>query len=236
MLFLVLMAILILAIYVYSRPVKPMLSVDRAYNAGETGSTVLVNVRLSNVESCSTWGLNLTWDPYYLQLTRGTPPFPNGPPFEVREGPLFTERNSTTFLYFSSIDLIRGEMVVIDIFTTKGVYVTGSGVIFTLNFTIVRPGTSAIELNPPTPDLTESAIGDKNNENVKHDELNGSVTNEGPPPVWASTDFDTMLIYGEVGLLSLASLIIYVYANPKQPKSARKKADYQPEIYREDQT
>jgi hypothetical protein len=230
------MAILILAIYVYLRPVKPMLSIDQVYNAGETGSTVLVNVSLSNVESCSTWGINLTWDPYYLQLTRGNPPFPNGPPLEVREGPLFTAKNSTTFLYFSSIDLVRGEMVVIDIFTAPGVYVTGSGAIFTLNFTIVRPGTSAIEFNPPTPNLNQSAIGDKNNQNVEHDELNGSVTNEGPPPVWASTDFDTKLIYGEVGLLSLASLIIYVYANPRQPRSARKEIDYQPEIDREDQT
>lgn len=236
MLFLILVAMLVLVTYIYVRPVKPVLSIDRVYNAGETGSTVLVNVTLSNVESCTTWGLNLTWDPYYLQLTRGLPPFPNGPPFEVREGPFFTTQNSTSFLYFSSIDLERGEMVVIDIFTVPGVYATGSGVIFTLNFTVVRAGTSAIEFNPPTQNLTQSAIGDKNNKDVEHDEVSGLVTNEGPPPVWASTDFDTMLIYGEVGLLGLASLIIYVYANPRQPKLARKRIDYQPEIDPEDQT
>ncbi len=228
-------AIVVLVIYFYARPVKPTLTVDRVYNAGETGSTVLVNVTLSNVESCTTWGLNLTWDPYYLQLTRGTAPFAGGPPLEVREGPFFTAQNSTTFLYFSAIDLVKGEIVVIDLFTASGVYVTGSGVIFMLNFTMVHAGTSAIELNPPTPNLTQSAIGDQNNMNVEHDEVNGLVTNEGSPPVWASTDFQAMLIYGEVGVLGLASLIVYAYASPRQPKSARKRAEFEPIIDAEDQ-
>jgi hypothetical protein len=235
LLFLVLITIAIIALYVYVRPVKPLLSVGNVYDATEVGSTVLVNVTLSKVASCSTWGLNITWDPYYLKLTRGTPAFAGGPPLEVREGEFFTARNSTTFLYFGSINLAKGEVVVIDIFTTPGVYVTGSGVIFTLNFTILRAGTSAVELNPPTENLTQSAIGDKDNRDVEHDEINGTVTRDGPPPMWASTDFQTMLIYGELGGLGLASLLIYVYVNPRQPKSAKRRADFQPTIEPEDQ-
>ena len=235
MLFLVLITIAIVAMYVYVRPVKPLLSVSNVYNATEVGSTVLVNVTLSNVPSCMTFGLNITWDPYYLQLTRGTPPFPGGPPFEVREGEFFAAKNSTTFLFFSSLDPVKGEIRVIDIFTSSGEYVTGSGVIFTLNFTILRAGTSAVELNPPTKNYTQSAIGDKDNRNVDHDEVNGTVTIEGPPPAWASTDFQTKLIYGELGALGLASLLVYVYVNPRQPKALKRRADFQPTIDPQDQ-
>jgi hypothetical protein len=235
LLFLVLVIITIVAVYVYLRPVKPLLSMDRVYDAGEPGSTVLVNVTISNVPSLYTWGLNLTWDPYYVQLTQGTPPFPGGPPYEIREGEFFKSATSSTFIYFAELDLATGDMVIIDNFVTPGAYVAGSGVILTLNFTIVRVGTSAIEFNPPTPTLNQSAIGDKDNLDVDHDEMNGLVTNEGPPPVWASTNFQTMLIYGELGALGLASLIVYVYANPRPPKSARRRADFQPTIDVQDQ-
>lgn len=235
LLFLVLITIAIIAIYIYVQPVKPLLSVSNVYNTSEVGSTIQVNVTLSNIPSCSTWGINLTWDPYFLQLTRGTPPFENGPPFEVREGEFITARNSTTFLYFNEINLVKGEIVVIDLFTTQGVYVSGSGVIFTLNFTILRVGTSAVELNPPTVNLTESAVGDMNNMNVAHEEANGTVTNNGPPPVWATADFQTKLIYGELGTLGLASLLVYVYVNPRQPKILKRRADFQPTIDPQDQ-
>jgi hypothetical protein len=235
MLFLVLITIAIIAIYVYLRPVKPLLSVGNVYNASEVGSTVLVNVTLSNVPSCSTWGLNITWDPYYLRLTRGAPAFEGGPPLEAREGEFFAAKNSTTFLYFGSINLVKGEIVVVDIFTTAGVYAIGSGVIFTLNFTILRVGTSAVELNPPTESLSQSAIGDKDNKDVDHYEVNGIITKDGPPPMWASTDFQTMLIYGELGTLGLASLLVYVYVNPKPPRSVKRRADFQPTIDPQDQ-
>jgi hypothetical protein len=235
MLFLVLITIAIIAIYVYLRPVKPLLSVGNVYNASEVGSTVLVNVTLSNVPSCSTWGLNITWDPYYLRLTRGAPAFEGGPPLEAREGEFFAAKNSTTFLYFGSINLVKGEIVVVDIFTTAGAYAIGSGVIFTLNFTILRVGTSAVELNPPTESLSQSAIGDKDNKDVDHYEVNGIITKDGPPPMWASTDFQTMLIYGELGTLGLASLLVYVYVNPKPPRSVKRRADFQPTIDPQDQ-
>ena len=235
MLFLVLITIAVIAIYVYVRPVKPVLSVGNVYNATEVGSTVLVNVTLSNVPSCSTWGLNITWDPYYLRLTRGAPAFEGGPPLEAREGEFFAAKNSTTFLYFGSINLVKGEIVVVDIFTTAGVYAIGSGVIFTLNFTILRVGTSAVELNPPTESLSQSAVGDKDNKDVDHYEVNGIITKDGPPPMWATTDFQTSLIYGELGTLGLASLLVYVYVNPKPPRSVKRRADFQPTIDPQDQ-
>jgi hypothetical protein len=235
LLFLLLITIAIIAIYFYVRPIKPLLSVGNVYNANEVGSIVQVNVTLSNIPSCSTWGINITWDPYYVQLTNGTPPFEGGPPFEVREGEFFTARNSSTFLYFNEINLVKGQMIVIDLFTTPGVYVSGSGVIFTLNFTIVRVGTSAVELNPPTANLTQSAVGDMYNKDVDHDELNGTITNNGPPPIWTTTDFQNKLIYGELGTLGLASLFVYVYANPRQSKALKRRADFQPTIDPQDQ-
>lgn len=235
-LFLVLVIVLVIAAYVYVRPVKPLLTISKAYNAG-VGSTVPMNVTISNSPGCASWNLNLTWDPYYVTIKQGDPPFANGPPLEVREGPLFVARNSTTSFYFLIVDLQNGQLYVSDLFITMKpqVFASGDGVIFTLNFTVIRAGTSTVQFNSAGTDATGSIIGDSNNLIMDHIEANGLITDQGPPPAWASTDFQTMLIYGEVGVLGVASVIIYVYANPRPPKAVRRKAEFEPVIDTEDQ-
>jgi hypothetical protein len=235
-LFLAIVIVLVLAAYFYVRPVKPLLSMSKAYNAG-VGSTALINVTISNSPGCSSWNLNLTWDPYYVTITQGAPPTPGGPPLQVREGPLIVARNSSTFMYFMIIDLENGQLYVSDLFTNSNpqVYAAGDGVIFTLNFTVIRAGTSTIQFSSAGTNATGSIIGNAQNTIMDHDEVNGLITNEGPPPAWASTGFQTMLIYGEVGVLGVASVIIYVYANPRPPKAEKKKADFEPVIDTEDQ-
>jgi hypothetical protein len=236
LLFIVLVTIAAVAAYVYTRPAQPILSVGRVYGEDESGSTVLVDVTLTNVPGCSGWLLNLTWDPYYIQLTPRQPSSSGGLPVEVREGPFFKSLNkSSTGVFFNSLDLEKGEMNVGDIFLSSGTYVVGSGVILTLNFTIINVGTSTIEINPASPGVNQSIIADAQNAVLPHGEVNGLVTKEGPPPMWASTDFQTMLIYGELGTLGLASLLVYVYVNPKPPRSVKRRADFQPTIDPQDQ-
>ena len=236
LLFLVLAVVLILAAYLYLRPAQAVLSVDRVYNVNEVGSTVLVNFTLSKVSSCSGWQIDLTWDPYYLNVTQGQPPYVGGPPVEVREGPFFKTVNASKILVFNEMDFEKGVLVVADFFAPgSGKFVNGTGVILTINFTVVRLGTSTIELNPPSAGVTQSVVADQGNKILDHLEVNGLVTNDGPPPQWASTDFATTLIYGEVGVLGVASVIIYVYANPKPPKAEKKRAEFEPVIDPEDQ-
>jgi hypothetical protein len=237
LLFLVLVIVLILAAYLYLRPAQAILSVDKVYNVDEVGSTVLVNVTLTKVSSCSGWQLNLTWDPYYLNVTQGQPPYRGGPPVEVREGPFFKTVNASTTMIFNQMDFGEGVMIVADFFAQgAGKFVNGTGVILTINFTVVNLGTSTIKLNPPSAGVTQSVIADQGNKILDHLEVNGLVTNDGPPPQWASTDFATTLLYGEVGVLGVASAIIYVYANPRPPKAEKKRAELEPVIDPEDQT
>jgi hypothetical protein len=237
LLFLVLAVVLILAAYLYLRPTQAVLSVDKIYNVSEAGSTVLVNFTLTKVSTCSGWQIKLTWDPYYLNVTSGQPPYVGGPPVEVREGPFFKTVNASTIMVFNEMNFSKGVMIVADFFTTgSGKFVNGTGVILSINFTAVHVGTSTIELNPPSAGVTESIVADQGNKILDHVDVNGLVTNDGPPPQWASADFAITLIYGEVGVLGVASVIIYVYANPKPPKAEKKRAEFEPVIDTEDQT
>ena len=234
MLFLVIIVVIILAAYFYVRPVKPLLSISDAYNAS-VGSIVPINVNITRSPGCVSWNLNLTWDPYYVTIANGTPPFTGAPPLQVREGPLFTGRNATTFMYFLTVDLKAGNLYVSDLFTQPNVYAVGDGTIFILNFTVIRAGSSTIEFNSAAPNNTGSVIGNAQNLIMDHDEANGLITNEGPPPTWATADFQTMLIYEEVGVLGVASVVIYVYANPRPPRAAKRRAESEPVIEPEDQ-
>ncbi len=238
LLFLVLAVLLILAAYLYLRPTQAVLSVDKIYNVSEAGSTVLVNFTLTKVSTCSGWQIKLTWDPYYLNVTSGQPPYVGGPPVEVREGPFFKTVNASTIMVFNEMNFSKGVMIVADFFAPGSAkFVNGTGVILAINFTVVRVGTSTIELNPPSAGVTQSVVADQGNTIMDHNEVNGLITNEGPPPpAWASTGFQTMLIYGEVGVLGVASVIIYVYANPRPPKAEKKRAEFEPVIDTEDQT
>ena len=140
-------------------------------------------------------------------------------------------------MVFNEMNFSEGVMIVANIFTPgSGKFVNGTGVILTINFTVVRVGTSTIELNPPSAGVTQSIVADQGNKILDHVDVNGLITNDGPPPQWASTDFATTLIYGEVGVLGVASVIIYVYANPKPPKAEKKRAEFEPVIDTEDQT
>jgi len=237
LLYLVLVVVLILAAYFYLRPSQAVLSVDKIYNVNQLGSNVTVNVTLTKVSTCSGWELNLTWDPYYLNVTMGQPPYVGGPPVEVREGPFFKTINASTIMIFNELDFNRGVMIVADFFTPgTNKFVNGTGVILAINFTVVRLGTSTIELNPPSLNVTQSVVADQGNKVLDHVDVNGLVTNEGPPPQWASADFATTLIYGEVGVLGVASVVIYVYANPRPPKAEKKRGEFEPVIDPEDQT
>jgi hypothetical protein len=223
LLFLVLVAIVIVAAYLYLKPPEPVLSAEKVYNVTVIGETVPLNVTLANVPGTSGWNMRLTWDPYYVRLSG------------VEEGPLMKTANMSSLFSVTSVDYERGEIILADVFLGQGISVQGTGVILEVNFTTIRIGSSTIEFAGPG-NGTQASIGDANNKyTIDHVEVYGLISNEGPPPIWASTDFQNILIVGELAALSLASGLIYWRAHPRPPRLARRREEFQPKIDPEDQ-
>jgi len=225
--------------YFYLRPQLPSLSIDKVYNINQTGQTILVNVTINNIPACAGFFLNLTWNPNIIRLTTGganfTIPAEGGPPVGLFDGPFLKSAGPTTFVV-NSADNEKGETIVGEVFPGEAQSASGTGVILIINFTILQVGTTTIEMKPPLPATTnQSVVIDPQNKLVDHTENNGLITAKGPPPMWASTDFQYPLISGEVVILAAATGIVYLRTHPRPPKSARRRAELQPTIDPEDQ-
>lgn len=237
-LFVLLVVIIAVLGYLYTRPPRPVMSIEKVYNVAEPGQTVLVNLYLETVPECGGWMINLTWDPYYVRLTTGGPnatrPADGGTPVDLYEGP-FLRQKSTTMYIINSADNEKGEAIVGALFSGLGESVSGGGVILMANFTIVRVGTSAIEIKPPSPTLNQSLLMDGQKHAVDHEEVNGMISDKQPPPVWMGTGFQGTILLGEIAVLGIASVILYWRTHPRPPKSARRKAELEPLVEPEDQ-
>jgi hypothetical protein len=238
-LFLVLAVIIAVFAYLYTRPQQPVLSIDKVYDVTEVGKTVMVNVTLGNVPACGGWLIDLVWDPYIATLTTGGPnsttPASGGEAVVLIDGPFLRKAGSTRFM-INSANNTKGEAVLGSLLSNEGQSVSGTGVILMINFTIVRVGTTTIEMKPPSPTvLNQSWIIDASNHPVDHIEVNGLITEKGPPPVWAVADFQSTLIVGEVVVLLAASAIVYQRTHPRPPKSVKRKVELQPVVDPEDQ-
>jgi hypothetical protein len=236
LLFIILVGVLA---YFYLRPQLPSLSIDKVYNINQTGQTILVNVTMNNVPACAGWFLYLAWNPSIITLTTGGPnftyPAEGGPPVGLFDGPFLKSAGTTTFVVMSA-DNEKGETFVGEVFPGGTQSASGTGVILMMNFTILQVGITTIEMKSPTPATSnQSVVIDPQNHLVDHTESNGLITAKGPPPVWASTDFQYPLISGEVVILAAATGIVYLRTHPRPPKSARRRAELQPTIDPEDQ-
>lgn len=224
--------------YLYTRPTLPVLSIDKVYNATNVGDTVLVNATLSNVPGCGGWMIALVWDPYIAKLTTGGPNFAQpafgGPTVGLFEGPFLRDAGATHFIV-NSADNEKGMAILGVVFATVGQTASGTGVVLAMNFTIVHAGTTAIKMLPPFASVNHSLVVDAKNKGLDHAEANGLITEKGPPPIWASVDFQNTLIAGELVVLLAASGSIYWRTHPRPPKSLKRKAELQPVIEPEDQ-
>lgn len=227
-------------VYFYVRPQQPALEVQRIYDLTEMEQTFLVNVSVSNVKSLAQWSLDLTWNPEIIRLTTGGPNFAipamGGPPVGLLEGPFLRSAGSTFFIV-NFADNEQGETLLGAVGATASeLGATGSGVILVMNFTVIKVGTTTIEMHPPFPSITnQSVLMNLQGEVISHTETNGLITEKGPPPMWASMDFQYSLIDAEVIVLALATGIVYLRTHPRPPKSARRRAELQPMIDAEDQ-
>jgi hypothetical protein len=225
--------------YLYTRPRLPALSIDNVYNVTKAGDAILVNVTLSDVPDCGGWETGIAWDPYIANIAVGGPNSTQagngGPPVDVIEGPFF-QSQAPTFLLLNSVDNEKVEAIVGVVFQTPGGAISGTGVVLMMNFTIVHPGTTTIEFRPPFPNKNQSmVVGPSEQTEIGHIEVNGLITDQEPPASWTSAGFQEITIATEVIVLAAATSVVYLRTHPRPPKSAKRKAELQPLIEPEDQ-
>jgi hypothetical protein len=236
---LLLVVVIAVLAYLYTLPPTTVLGIDSVYNVTEVGQTVLLNATLSNVPACGEWVLALAWNPYIAQITTGVPngtvPAAGGPPAAIFEGPFMKDVAPTHFI-INYLDNENGTAVFGCLFVTYGTQASGSGLIFTMNFTIIHAGITTVEIQPPFTTENQSLVLTGQNHYVGHAEVNGLITDQGPPPTWTNAGFQETIIASEILVLAASSSVVYWRTHRRPPKSERRKAELQPVVEPEDQT
>jgi hypothetical protein len=168
--------------------ILPTLEIDRVYNMMEAGQTVIVNVTLRNVPStigCGGWALKLTWNPDIAKLTTEVHqgPIPENQYVVLTEGP-FLKSVGPTYFIVNYADNDIGEAVLGSVlpYSYQGKNASGTGVILMMNFTIVKPGTTALELGSLSPSFNQSIVVDAGNHMMDHVDINGWITERKEEP------------------------------------------------------
>jgi hypothetical protein len=108
----------------------------------QVGTTVKVNLTVSNVQNLFAWSLNLTWNPQLLNLT------------QIQEGPFLTNLGQTIFTWnptSSPNSRSQGYLqdVVAEVLLTSAT-ANGTGVLATLSFKVLNTGESQISIDGTT--------------------------------------------------------------------------------------
>jgi hypothetical protein len=235
-LFLILIVAAVMLAYLYTRPPATVLSIEKVYGVTEVGQTVLINVTLIDIQGCTGWLMNLLWDPYYVTLTPRVTNSSGTLPYEVTEGPFMKEAGPTRNLVIDSVNDLGGQIIVGDQFASSGYSASGTGVIMTINFTVVHVGTTTLMTAPLSSVQTQSLITGASGQDVAHVEVMGLITDNPAPPFWEGTNFQIALIAGDVLVLLVATGIAYQLAHPRPPKSERRKEALQPILEPKDES
>jgi hypothetical protein len=235
---LLLVIVVVVLAYVYTVPPTTVLSIDAVYNIDQVGHTVLLTATLKNVPSVAEWVVAVSWDPYIAQVTtgvkNGTAPTGGGPSYGVIEGPFLKDAFPTYFV-MNYLDNQNGAAFFGCLFQSRGTQISGSGVIFWMNFTIIHMGTTAVEIHAPFHGESISLVKDGQGNDTAHVDVNGLITDQGPPPAWTDAAFQETVIASEILVLAVASSALYLSTHKRPPKSLRRKAELQPVIEPEDQ-
>ncbi|MEM1588855.1 MAG: cohesin domain-containing protein [Candidatus Bathyarchaeia archaeon] len=228
---LIVIVAIIVAIYFTYFPTQAQatLTIDKIYNVTEPGTTFLVNITVINAPKCAGWKIDLAWDPYILAVSTGDPNGLNvkGVLYNIYEGPFTKNVRPADYFTVSKVDnsagIIKGLLAV---YMTSGEFPEGTGVLATINFTVLRTGTTTIEITGPK-QPGGSVIVDENNKEIPHVELYGLITEKSPPPIWESADFQFKVIVVEIMALSVSSVVLVWKYTPKEPKKRRKGPIYE---------
>jgi hypothetical protein len=115
--------------------------------SSQIGTTINVNLTVSNVQNLFGWNLNLTWNPQILNLT------------QIQEGSFLTDAGTTLFTWSQSsspISRSQGYLQGVADVLLASSGVSGNGVLATISFKVLGTGTSPIFVegttlsNPPS--------------------------------------------------------------------------------------
>jgi len=141
----------------------PTISIDPpTYEVAESeiGETFTINITLNDVNNLWSWKVRVDWNPEILNLT------------EIAEGPFLNNTDDTLFLWANNWTAIEeGYIPEISCTLQSSVSVNGSGVLATITFKSLSPGTSNITLTETV--LKEPETG---HPEIPHDVNNGEVT------------------------------------------------------------
>lgn len=207
----------LLAASFYSKQPLPTLSIDRVYNVTEVGQTVLVNVTLSNVPNatgCTGWRLGLAWNPEMAKITTFhdySIGIPENVFAVVFEGPYLKQTGKGTFFHINTDPYglernLKGQIDIFDHISSGGGSVSGSGVILSLNFTLVHVGTTTIEFSSPIQSSNQSIILDRLGHPFEHIETEGLITEK----AIAEPRSFLILIVSEIAVLSTVTILMVV--------------------------
>jgi hypothetical protein len=167
------------------------LAVSRIYNLNETG-TFLANITISEVSQMYAWVISLAWDPTIIQVSTGDK---NGllksrVYYNIYQGDFMRKVSETSFTV-NRVDNTTGNITNLACyFKVTGQTVSGSGILATINFTLLKVGTTSIN-------ITYSSVMDRNGEPIAHTTISGLVTDQPeppPPPIWTQFWFQATLI------------------------------------------
>ncbi len=140
----------------------PTISIDPpTYEVAESeiGETFTINITLNDVTNLWSWKVRVDWNPEILNFT------------ETAEGPFMNNTDDTLFLWANNWTAIEeGYIPEISCTLQSSVSVNGSGVLATVTFKSLSPGTSNITLTETV--LKEPGTG---HPEIPHNVNNGEV-------------------------------------------------------------
>lgn len=192
----------------------PTVSITRLYNLNpQPGQTITVNVTISDVSQLVSCRINLAWDPNVLKITtgdsRGWRDPITGIRYGVYEGPFMREFSNSTMLLINKIDNAAGTITALfNSIASPGITASGSGVIVTMNFTYVNPSATTIEITGPREG--HSSLQSGTGEQIPHQDVNGLVSDEGPPGIWTEFWFQATVGIAVVEIVILVLLFLAI--------------------------
>ena len=192
----------------------PTVSITKLYNLNhQPGQTITVNITISDVSQLVSCRVNLAWDPNVLNITTGDPNGWKDPiqkiKYGVYEGPFLKEAGNSTMFLINKVDNAAGTITAIfNAIASPDMTASGSGVIAILNFTCVNPGITAIKITGPREG--HSSLQGSMGEQISHQDIDGLVTNEAPPGIWAEFWFQATVGIAVVEIIILVLFVLTI--------------------------
>jgi len=207
------------------KPHTPTVTIESKYNMTGPGQTFLVNITASDVTNLCIWVINMSWDPTVIKLSTGDQ---NGLKirlagkttyYNIYEGPFMKSIGTTRPLTISQINNTAGTITRLSgAFISTGNPASGSGVIVTINFTLLKKGTTTIDINgPSTTYLGHPVFQDSSFNEMVIEVVDGSVTEGGPPPIWTQFWFLATVLGVIVIILEIYLLFKLITRRPTKP-------------------